>query len=200
MNENGKEADTVHTFLEESEERRLTALFAYLEKKIPAAYRVELLSYLLPRAIPRASMEERQPPFPTAPAAHFVAAHLEAELPLEESAPRVLGHEEGQPAVALHSYLPLFARRGKTLLKALATIWLAETRLGVSWLTPAEIVRLQEDFDADHKVYRSNVSNVLRKETALISRRPRGRGYEYGLTRAGRDRVERELTLLGIDR
>jgi hypothetical protein len=70
----------------------------------------------------------------------------------------------------------------------------------VRWLTPTEIVRLMGELDEAHKVYRPNVSNVLRKEKTLVARRPRGRGYEYGLTKPGRARVLREVSLLGVER
>jgi len=196
MTENQTRTGAIHTFLPEAEEKRLLELLDYLEEKIPAAYRVEVLSYLLPRAISK----ERELAPPGAPSI--------AEVRPDSPAPRSRGSKEVESVVALESYLALFARRGDTLfarrgdilLKALATLRFAETQLGVRRLTPTEIVRLQGELDDSHKVYRSNVSNALRKEQALVSRRPRGRGYEYSLTKPGRSRVVRELTLLGIDR
>jgi len=97
-------------------------------------------------------------------------------------------------------YATLFGRRGDTLLKALAALHVAESQLDVNWLTPTEIVRLLSDMDASHRAYRSNVSNVLRTEQSLVSRRPRGRGYEYALTTRGRAWVVREINLLSLDR
>ncbi len=188
MTENQTRAASIHTFLPEAEEKRLLELLDYLEEKIPAAYRVEVLSYLLPRAISK----ERELAPPGAPAI--------AKVRPDSPAPRSRGSKEVESVVALESYLALFARRGDILLKALATLRFAETQLGVRRLTPTEIVRLQGELDDSHKVYRSNVSNALRKEQTLVSRRPRGRGYEYSLTKPGRSRVVRELTLLGIDR
>ncbi len=184
---NERQPKLIHSFLAEAEEGRLLELLDYLEERIPSAYRVELLSYLLPRAIP----DER------VAAVRGVMSEEDARA-ARPAAGRHGTEERG--VVGLESYLALFAGRGNTLLKALASLRFAEAQLGVRWLTPAEIVRLLGEIDDAPRVYRSNVSNVLRKEESLVARRPRGRGYEYGLTKPGRARVMRELSLLGIDR
>ena len=184
---NERQPRLIHSFLAEAEETRLLELLDYLEERIPAAYRVELLSYLLPRAIPDEGVA----------AVRGVMSEEDARV----ASPVTDRHEpEEKGVVGLETYLALFARRGDTLLKALASLRFAEAQLGVKWLTPTEIVRLLGEIDDAHKVYRSNVSNVLRKEENMVARRPRGRGYEYGLTKPGRARVMRELSLLGIDR
>jgi len=187
MTGNERQPKLIHSFLAEAEESRLLELLDYLEERIPAAYRVELLSYLLPRAIPDEGVA----------AVRGVMSEEDARV----ASPVTDRHEpEEKGVVGLETYLALFARRGDTLLKALASLRFAEAQLGVKWLTPTEIVRLLGEIDDAHKVYRSNVSNVLRKEENMVARRPRGRGYEYGLTKPGRARVMRELSLLGIDR
>ena len=191
---NERQPRLIHSFLAEAEESRLLDLLDYLEEKIPAAYRVELLSYLLPRAIPDEAVAAAPGRVAAVPGA-IAEEDARAERP---AAGRHRTEEEG--VVGLESYLALFARRGDTLLKALASLRFAEAHLGVRWLTPTEIVRLLGELDDAHKVYRSNVSNALRKEESMVARRPRGRGYEYGLTKQGRARVMRELSLLGIDR
>jgi hypothetical protein len=79
----------------------------------------------------------------------------------------------------------------------MAVLHFAATTLSIRWMTPTEIARLIGELDDTHGVYRSNLSNALRKEQDFVSRRPRGRGYEYGLTARGRAQVARELRLLG---
>ena len=191
MTDTDAKGEASPAFLEVAEEQRLLELLDYLEEKIPVHYRAELLSYLLPRAIGHASESSGGPPR-TERADDAVESESLASVgrPPDEDAGRSFGTE---------SYQALFSRRGETLLKALAAIRFAESRLGVRWMTPGEIVRLLSEIDDSHKLYRSNVSNALRKEPVLVSRRGRGRGFEYGLTRPGRARVDRELALLGID-
>jgi hypothetical protein len=129
-----------------------------------------------------------------------MAAEGDSGGPLGGDSHRDRGQEEaGAPGLPdLGAYAGLLARRGETLLKALAVLHLAEVHLGVRWMTPSEIARLLGEIDDAHTVYRSNLSNALRQEQILVSRRPRGRGYEYGLTLPGRDRVLRELRLSGV--
>jgi hypothetical protein len=189
MSGNERQIKLIHSVLAQDEENRLLELLDYLEKKIPAEYRKELLSFLLPRTISGERMD----------AAGVAPRPEEEDVRPASPAPDKLTVDEKE-IVRPESYRALFARRGDTLLKALATMRFAETQLEVRWLNPMEIVRLLGELDDTHRIYRSNVSNVLRKEENMVARRPRGRGYEYGLTKAGRARVMRELSLLGIDR
>ena len=190
MSEDIRQPKPVHAFLAADEEDRLLDLLDYLEDKIPAAYRAAVLSFLLPRAITDARVLTE----PGAPSVVDRDGHLKGPAAGSH------GDKEKEEGISsLEAYHTLVARRGDTLLKALASLRFAETQLGIRWLTPTEIVRLLGDLDDDHHVYRSNVSNVLRKEESLVARRPRGRGYEYGLTRPGRARVMRELSLMRID-
>lgn len=189
MSEDRRQPKRMHAFLAADEEDRLLDLLDYLEDKIPAAYRAEVLSFFLPRAI----TDERVLTQPGEPS-------VDRDGHFKGPAAGSHGDKEKEEGISsLEAYHTLFARRGDTLLKALASLRFAETQLGIRWLTPTEIVRLLGDLDDDHHVYRSNVSNVLRKEESLVARRPRGRGYEYGLTRPGRARVMRELSLVRID-
>lgn len=96
----------------------------------------------------------------------------------------------------LSGYSALFARRGQTLLKALGALNLGESQAGVRWMTPAEIAKLLKEVGAC-SVFRSNISNALREDVRHVARRRRGRGFEYELTGRGRERVERELRLIG---
>jgi hypothetical protein len=172
------------SFLASTEEERLRALFAYLEARVPAAYRSEVLSYLLPRALPTPSdrPQDAPPPLPASSAVNQGRSRAAARS----------GNPEMEP------YAELLSRRGETLLKALVALHLAGTVLGIRWMTPTELARLLGEIDDKHRVYRSNLSNALRKEQDLVSRRRRGRGYEYELTARGHARVARELRLLGF--
>lgn len=198
MTEDDRQPKLIHSILAEDEEIRLLELLDYLDERVPAEYRSELLAFLLPRTLP-AGQDVRMSQRPVVSASDPGGLSGQRGTPEAGGAVRSPRAEE-QPVPELESYRALFARRGDTLLKALATLRFAETKLEVRWLTPTEIVRLMGELDEAHKVYRPNVSNVLRKEKTLVARRPRGRGYEYGLTKPGRARVLREVSLLGVER
>ncbi len=181
-----RQPSLIHSILAEHEESRLLDLLDYLEQKIPAEYRKELLSFLLPRTLTGRQSETTHTAIPSAEPRH----------PPADQSRRAIDEEY---PIRLESYRALIARRGETLLKAMATLLLAEAQIEVRWLTPREIVRLMSELDDDKKIYRSNVSNVLRNEATLVARRSRGRGFEYRLTKPGRARVLRELSLLEIE-
>ena len=99
--------------------------------------------------------------------------------------------------IDLGAYAKALSGPGRLLSKALITLEIVVTQMTIEWMTPAEIERfLVERARATH-VYRTNVSNALRRARGLVDRRRRGRAYEYRLTEAGRDVVEREIAILG---
>lgn len=110
-------------------------------------------------------------------------------------APRVQAERIDEDGLDLDAYMPILMRRGDVLLKALAGLHLAETFLEVRWMTPAELADLLGEKAGARSVYRSNLSNALRRETALVARQRRGRGWCYSLTDQGRRRIEREMRL-----
>lgn len=99
--------------------------------------------------------------------------------------------------IDLAPYAKSLAGPGRLLVKALITLEIVATQMSVDWMTPAEIERfLVERARASH-VYRTNVSNALRRARGLVDRRRRGRAYEYRITEAGRVVVEREIAIFG---
>jgi hypothetical protein len=183
MSKQRTENEPGSSFLGETEDERLVDLFSYLDNRVPAPYRSAVLTYLLPRALPMPAVRKLQspPPRPGRPAA----------------AQRLAAEAQSGERLEIDPYAVILSRRGETLLKAMAVLHFAATTLSIRWMTPTEIARLIGELDDTHGVYRSNLSNALRKEQDFVSRRPRGRGYEYGLTARGRAQVARELRLLG---
>lgn len=99
--------------------------------------------------------------------------------------------------IDLGAYAKALSGPGRLLSKALITLDIVFTQMNIDWMTPAEIERfLVERARATH-VYRTNVSNALRRARGLVDRRRRGRAYEYRLTEAGHAAVEREIAILG---
>ncbi len=109
---------------------------------------------------------------------------------------------ETQPTAALvgidlGAYAKALAGPGRLLAKALITLDIVVTQMKIDWMTPAEIERFLVERARATNVYRTNVSNALRRARGLVDRRRRGRAYEYRITDAGRAVVEREIAILG---
>jgi hypothetical protein len=99
--------------------------------------------------------------------------------------------------IELAPYVNALAGPGRLLPKALITLEIVAKQIQAEWMTPSEIERfLVERARATH-IYRTNVSNALRRAPGLVDRRRRGRAYEYRITEAGRLVVEREIAILG---
>lgn len=147
------------------------SLIAMVERRVPEAYRVEIVRALLPGAV-------GSPTSTTAAAA----------------APRA---ESGTSRLRLGRYAPVLATSGKTLLKALVALEATSSQLGIGWMTPSEIERFLAERGRVRSVYRTNVSNSLRAARDLADRRRRGRGYEYRITDRGRAALERDLAIAG---
>jgi len=154
--------------------QRALELIQAIESQVPAEYRVTLFTALFEEDLGEgAAARQRQD------------SAAEAQ-----SAADWVGIDLGAYAKAL-------AGPGRLLAKALITLEIVDTQMNIDWMTPAEIERfLVERARATH-VYRTNVSNALRRARGLVDRRRRGRAYEYRITEAGRAVVEREIAILG---
>ncbi len=153
---------------------RALVLIGAIEDRVPAEYRVPLFSALLGGGVDRAESERRR----------------DSATEASPAAPEWVG-------IDLGAYVKALSGPGRLLEKALITLEIVVTQMGVEWMTPAEIERfLVERARATH-VYRTNVSNALRRARGLVDRRRRGRAYEYRLTEAGAAVVEREIAILG---
>ncbi len=154
---------------------RALELINEIESRVPAEYRVTLFEVLL--------------------------ADLRGETGVR-GRPRQEPSTDPQSATAwvgidLETYAKALSGPGRLLAKALITLEIVDSQMHIDWMTPAEIERfLVERARATH-VYRTNVSNALRRARGLVDRRRRGRAYEYRLTEAGRSVVEREIAILG---
>ncbi|MFQ5743266.1 MAG: hypothetical protein ACE5HV_06715 [Acidobacteriota bacterium] len=159
------------SFLDDREQRQLKELLDYLDLEVPGPFRTTLLAHLLGRVVPL-------------PLASLGYPRQSLSGPLFEN------------RVDLACFVACFSQRGNVLLKSLAALHLGEVRLGVHWMTPRELATLISSTAAGTTPYRSNVSNMLRRETTLVTRRRRGRGFEYALTDRGRKLVDHHLRLL----
>jgi hypothetical protein len=147
------------------------SLIDLVERRVPEAYRVEIVRVLLPRAVGISAIE----PSPAAPTRA----------------------ESGSSRLQLARYVTVLATSGKTLLKALVALEATSEQLGIEWMTPSEIERFLAERGRVRSVYRTNVSNSLRAARDLVDRRRRGRGYEYRITDRGRAALERDLAIAG---
>ncbi len=150
---------------------RVLSLIAIVEKRVPEAYRVEIVRVLLPRAIGKSERE----------LGTTVPPHAEA----------------GTSRLRLARYVPVLAASGKMLLKALVALEATSLQLGIEWMTPSEIERFLAERGRVRSVYRTNVSNALRAARDLVDRRRRGRAYEYRITERGRAALDRDLAIAG---
>ena len=150
---------------------RVLSLIAIVEKRVPAAYRVEIVRALLPRAIRKSASD----------LGTKVAPHA----------------EPGSSRLRLARYAPVLAASGKMLLKALVALEATSVQLEIEWMTPSEIERFLAERGRVRSVYRTNVSNALRAARELVDRRRRGRAYEYRITERGRAALERDLAIAG---
>ena len=156
----------------DQEIRRALDLIQAIESRVPSEYRLTLFTALLE------------------------VADVAAEPSRQETAGEQQSATQGI-GVDLGAYARALSGPGRLLAKALITLEIVATQMSIDWMTPAEIERfLVERARATH-VYRTNVSNALRRARGLVDRRRRGRAYEYRLTEAGRAVVERELAILG---
>jgi hypothetical protein len=163
----GRHDAEIHSALELSKE---------IEATVPAEYRVPLFTALTGADLSRAAAAgDRQ------------RREAAAE---SQSAATLVGIDLGAYAKALEG-------PGRLLTKALITLEIVVTQMGVDWMTPAEIERFLVERARARHVYRTNVSNALRRARGLVDRRRRGRAYEYRITEAGLGVVEREITMLG---
>ena len=164
-----------------TERNEINRLISYVEAEVPDAYRTVVLDYLL---------RMRSPATPTS-APTWQRDGNASQAAIDRSVAR--------HSVDVSIYDSLLSRRGEPLLKSLAALHASETQLEVRWMTPAEITVFLRDIAGVTSAYRSNISNALRREPALVVRRRRGRGYEYGLTRRGHSYLERRLRLVDAD-
>ena len=165
----------------QTEHDEINRLISYVEAEVPADYRAVVLDYLLRFRSPRAAI--------SVPARQHERTAVQATG----------GHSADRHSIDLSIYDSLLSRRGEPLLKSLAALHASETQLRVRWMTPAEITFFLRDIAGVTTAYRSNISNALRREPALVVRRRRGRGYEYGLTPRGHSYLERRLRLVDAD-
>lgn len=164
-----------------AERDEINRLISYVEAEVPDPYRTVVLSHLL-----RLRSQD--------------AATAEPTKQREGAAtPGAVGQYTDRLSVDVSIYGSLLGRRGEPLVKSLAALHASETQLGVRWMTPAEVTFFLREIAGIPSAYRSNISNALRQEQALVTRRPRGRGYEYGLTRRGHSYLERRLRLDAAD-
>ncbi len=153
-------------------------LIRALEARVPADYRLALFE-----AIVRADAQA------FAPAGVRLGPASDGVAPSASVADWV--------GIDLNVYAKALSGPGRLLAKTLVTLEIVASQMSVDWMTPAEIERfLVERARATH-VYRTNVSNALRRARGLVDRRRRGRAYEYRLTKAGRGVVEREIAIFG---
>lgn len=156
--------------------QRALDLIQAIDARVPAEYRVTLFTALMGadlRGVAGTVGRQRM--------------DAAAETPLTAD---LVGIDLGAYAKALEG-------PGRLLAKALITLDIVVTQMNIDWMTPAEIERfLVERARATH-VYRTNLSNALRRARGLVDRRRRGRAYEYRITDAGRAVVEREIAILG---
>ena len=164
-----------------TERDKINRLISYVEAEVPDVYRTVVLDYLL-----RLRSSTAAPSAPTWQRAG-------------STSPAAIDHSAARRSVDVSIYDSLLSRRGEPLLKSLAALHASETQLEVRWMTPAEITFFLRDIAGVTSAYRSNISNALRREPALVVRRPRGRGYEYGLTRRGHSYLQRRLRLVDAD-
>lgn len=156
--------------------QRALELIRAIESQVPAEYRVTLFTAMMGTAL------------------HDVAGSggrqwTDAAVETQSVADLV--------GIDLGAYAKALAGPGRLLAKALITLEIVVTQMDIGWMTPAEIERfLVERARATH-VYRTNVSNALRRAPGLVDRRRRGRAYEYRITDSGRAVVEREIAILG---
>ena len=156
---------------------RALELINEIESRVPAAYRVSLFTALLTDGL--------------GGAADAMGRHQRQDGLLDAT------RAADWVGIDLGAYAKALSGPGRLLSKALITLEIVVTQMSIEWMTPAEIERfLVERARATH-VYRTNVSNALRRARGLVDRRRRGRAYEYRLTEAGRDVVEREIAILG---
>lgn len=156
-------------------------LIDVVEARVPAPYRVAVFEWLARSARPAA--------------AAVAPEHPGVEVATAARGPQTSASE--WVGVDLAHYAKALSGPGRLLAKALLTLEIVSSQVNAEWMTPAEIERfLVERARATH-VYRTNVSNALRRAPGLVDRRRRGRAYEYRLTDAGRSVVERELAILG---
>ncbi len=158
-----------------------------IDREVPAPYRATVLESLLALArdseLPeRSEGATRGTPRETRPPTESVTS-LQDDLGID-----------------LERYAHALAGPGRLRSKALITLDIVATQLGVDWMTPGEIERFLVDRARATHVYRTNVSNALRGARGLVDRRRRGRAYEYRLTEAGRVVVDREVAILGPGR
>jgi len=160
----------------DQEIERALRLISTIESKVPAEYRVTLFTALLGSGLDTGGEGDERGRQDSAAESQSAAAWV---------------------GIDLGAYAKALAGPGRLLAKALITLDIVLTQMGIDWMTPAEIERfLVERARATH-VYRTNVSNALRRAPGLVDRRRRGRAYEYRITEAGRAVVERELAILG---
>ncbi len=164
-----------------TERDEINRLISYVEAEVPDVYRTVVLDYLLRLRSP------------------FTATSAPAWQPDGNAVEATVDDSAARHSVDVSIYDSLLARRGEPLLKSLAALHASETQLEVRWMTPAEITFFLRDIAGVTSAYRSNISNALRREPALVVRRPRGRGYEYGLTRRGHSYLKRRLRLVDAD-
>lgn len=156
--------------------QRALELIHAIESKVPAEYRVALFAALLGADL--------------GAGARAGGGQRLDSVAETQSAADWMGIDIG-------AYAKVLAGPGRLLVKALITLEIVVTQMSIDWMTPAEIERfLIERARATH-VYRTNLSNSLRRARGLVDRRRRGRAYEYRITEAGRAVVVREVTIVG---
>lgn len=165
----------------ESERDSLARLIEFVEGEVPEQYRAAVLGHLLPRVLGAEAAGGEQ--LPTVPVTNAAEGSLR-------------DHPAAPQRIDLSAYEVLLLRRGEPLLKALIALHVGRVQLGIRWMTPAEIAFFLREVAGVRSAYRSNISNALRREETLVTRRPRGRGYEYGLVRRGDGFLERQLRLV----
>ena len=183
-------------WLSDDEIRNLRSLIEVIEHNIPERHHRIVLREALRRAL--------APARPTAPAEED--RRVDHDVPRREPSAPAMGPEPSPGGVRpipardgveldLARYAVVLAEPGRTLLKGLVALDVAETQLAIPWMTPAEIETLLRRRARVAPIYRTNLSNALRDARGLIDRRRRGRAYEYRLTDAGRNHLYRALAL-----
>lgn len=185
----GADAQVIHGgALDAPAQQHVTDALMYIaavEEQVPPAYRLTVLESVLALRRGQATSEAAGGP------------DSREARPSRPAVAPARGASQDDMVIDLERYAHALAGPGRLLAKALITLEIVATQMGVDWMTPSEIERFLVDRARATHVYRTNVSNALRGARGLVDRRRRGRAYEYRITEAGRVVVDREVAILG---